>query len=473
MRRRLIGGFFLFTLAVVLLLEVPLGFSLSHNARTIALSELQNDSASLGVLVGASLGRGEMAVAMKIIARFARAENAIVVVVSNGKLEMSAGAGAAEEMAEPPTRAILRSAEAGRESGEEGSRDPDDDLLYAALPVAPASPATPGAATHPAVGAFTTVLLVAEPAAPLHRHIASEWIRLAIFGAVILAVATAAGTMFARSLTRHLGGIEASVAAFGAGSLSERAPVNRGPSELRALADTINEMAERLEELLHAQRAFVADASHQLRTPMTALRLRLENLEDTLDSTQRTELAPAIAEADRLSRVVDGLLALARTDGTRPTREEIDVSAALRERADAWSALAEERHVTLSCKAMAAAGSVSALRALACAGHIEQVLDNLLANALDATPAGGSVQLGASRIGGQVEIHVIDSGPGMTSSDRTRAFDRFWRPEGAHHEGSGLGLAIVAQLVRVSGGTAWLDVSESGGVDAIVRLEAC
>jgi signal transduction histidine kinase len=233
-------------------------------------------------------------------------------------------------------------------------------------------------------------------------------------------------------------------------------------------------MADRLEELLRTQRTFVADASHQLRTPLTALRLRLENLEDELDPEQGQDLTPALAEADRLSRVVDGLLSLARTEGTRPVREPVDIGAALRDRVDAWSALAEERHVRLSDE-WAARGAVErpALTALVCPGHIEQVLDNLLSNALDATPPGGAVSLGAERVDGTIEIHVVDTGPGMTAADRTRAFDRFWRPEGARHEGSGLGLAIVAQLVRVSGGTTWLDPADGGGVDAVVRLEAC
>ena len=111
------------------------------------------------------------------------------------------------------------------------------------------------------------------------------------------------------------------------------------------------------------------------------------------------------------------------------------------------------------------------MKALACPGYLEQVLDNLLANALDATPEGGSVSLGSERVGDDIQIHVVDTGPGMSAANRARAFDRFWRPEGASHEGTGLGLAIVAQLVRVSGGSAWLEAAEGGGVDAVVRLE--
>lgn len=471
MRRRLLAGFLLFALVVMVLLEVPLGLSLASNAKSTALSELEDDGSSLGLLVGAALGRGDTAEAVALVAKFAHEENAIVLVVANGKLALAAGSGAAEEMADSTTRRILTSAEAGRAAGEEGSRDPDDDLLYAALPIALKAPTASGAST-PAAGSFG-VLLIAQAAGPLHARIAHDWIKLAAFGAVMLAVAAAVGTLLARSLTKSLAGIESAVAAFGAGEFSQRAPQNRGPAELKALAATVNEMAERLEELLGTQRAFVADASHQLRTPMTALRLRLENLEGTLGPDASGDLAPALAEADRLSRVVDGLLSLARTDGARPQREPIDIGSAVQDRVEAWSALAEERHVTLSDGLDRAQPGTPRLTALACPGHIEQVLDNLLSNALDATPSGGTVSLRASRSGPDVEIHVADTGPGMSAADRARAFDRFWRTEGAQHDGTGLGLAIVAQLVRVSGGTTWLDVDEAGGVDAVVRLEAC
>lgn len=163
------------------------------------------------------------------------------------------------------------------------------------------------------------------------------------------------------------------------------------------LGETFNEMAERLEELVHTQRAFLADASHQLRTPLTALHLRLENLEDTLEDEQQADLTAALAEADRLSRIVDGLLTLARTEGgVRPVRERVDVKDVLLDRADAWSALAEERQVALTCELPAAADQQGPiLMALGCPGHLEQILDNFLANALEATPAAGSVILRA------------------------------------------------------------------------------
>jgi signal transduction histidine kinase len=437
------------------------------------MSEVQRDASSLAVLVAAGLSHGGGSGLQLVVNQFARADGAVVAVVLAGHVLAAAGSGVVEELSDARTKAIIRSAAAGHTSGEEGSNDPDDDFLYVALPVAISAPGPSGSSSlsH----GSDVVLLVAESAAPLHSRIRNHWITLTLFGIGVLAVATALGTVLARSLTRPLEGIEAAVAAVGAGRLSERVPIGRGPAELNALGETVNEMADRLEELVHTQRAFLADASHQLRTPLTALRLRLENLEDTLDPEQRADLTPALAEADRLSRIVDGLLTLARTEGgVRPARESVDVEAALRDRAEAWGALAEERQVALACRSPAASGPhAPVIRVLACPGHFEQVLDNLLANALEVTPCGGSVSLQAVRVGKSIDVHVIDDGPGMSPGDRARAFDRFWRREGAPHGGSGLGLAIVAQLARMSGGTAWLDASPTGGIDAVVRLEAC
>ena len=470
MRRRLLAAFFLFALVLVVALEVPLGLSLARNERATSMSELQSDASSLAVLVSAGLNREGGHGLQLVVNQFARSDGAVVAVVSNGQALAAAGRGALEELRDARTEAIIKVAASGHTSGEEGSDDPDDDFLYVALPVAAPGAGGLSSAKH----GPDVVLLVAEPAAPLHARIRSHWITLALFGIGMVALATALGTVLARSLTRPLEGIEAAVAAVGAGRLSERVPVGRGPAELHTLGETVNEMAERLEELVHTQRAFLADASHQLRTPLTALHLRLENLEDTLEDEQQADLTAALAEADRLSRIVDGLLTLARTEGgVRPTREPVDVKGVLRDRADAWSALAEERQVALTCELPVALDQPGPnFMALGCPGHLEQILDNFLANALEATPAAGKVVLLAVPTGDAIEVHVIDDGPGMSPADRTRAFDRFWRQEGAPHGGSGLGLAIVAQLARMSGGTTWLDASPTGGIDAVVRLEA-
>jgi signal transduction histidine kinase len=222
-------------------------------------------------------------------------------------------------------------------------------------------------------------------------------------------------------------------------------------------------MVAKLDALVRSQESFVADASHQLRTPLTALRLRLENLERHVGPERRDELEGTLAELERLSRLVDSLLTLARADRAAIAPVAVDVGALVSERVEAWSALAAERRVGLEERIE----GVPAARATE--GRLEQVLDNLLANALEASPEGGTIVVSAARAGEWVELHVADEGPGMAEEDRGRAFDRFWRADGSG-EGFGLGLAIVQRLVAGDGGAIELRESPSGGLDAVMLL---
>jgi signal transduction histidine kinase len=215
----------------------------------------------------------------------------------------------------------------------------------------------------------------------------------------------------------------------------------------------------KLEQLLESQQAFVADASHQLRTPLTALRLRLENLQHGLPAP---ELAGALAEVDRLARLVNGLLALARADAAALPASSLTLADAVGERLEAWSALAAERDVRL------VAGIDGDAEVRASPERLEQVLDNLIANALEAAPPASAVTISTRRARGRIELHVRDEGPGLTAEERARAFDRFWR--GRNGSGSGLGLAIVRRLVVADGGDVELLPAPGGGIDAVVRL---
>ena len=225
-----------------------------------------------------------------------------------------------------------------------------------------------------------------------------------------------------------------------------------------------NDMAARLGRLLEAQQAFVADASHQLRTPLTALRLRLENLEATMPPAAAGDLRAAAAETGRLARLVDGLLTLARAEAAPGRREVVDLAAVVADRQAAWAPLAAEQDVALTVQPGPTAPVWAA------PGAVEQVLDNLLANALRVAPVGSRVELAIRQAGGWVELHVIDQGPGMSAEQRERAFDRFWRGPVTDQEGTGLGLAIVRQLLEASGGTAELRPNPDGGLDAVARL---
>jgi signal transduction histidine kinase len=325
-------------------------------------------------------------------------------------------------------------------------------LLYVAVPVASS-------------GVVHGAVRITYPTSTVDARIRRYWLALAAIAAIVLALAAAVGLVLARSTTRPLREVEEAAEAAGGGDLTARAPVGSGPGEVRALAATFNEMVARLDQLVDSQRAFVGDASHQLRTPLTALRLRLENLEAGVDGANRDELDGALAEVDRLSRLVDGLLALARADAGAEASAPLDVRAAILERLEAWRALAEERRVRLEA---AVEGDPWARAA---PDRIEQVLDNLLSNAIDASPGDAAVEVSARGDGDWVELHVRDDGPGMSAEQRERAFDRFWRG-GSGESGSGLGLAIVRRLVVSDGGTVELRDGPSGGLDAVVRLRA-
>jgi signal transduction histidine kinase len=328
-------------------------------------------------------------------------------------------------------------------------------LLYVAVPVAS------GGTVHGAVR-------LTYPTAAVDRRVRSAWAALALVGVVVLGAVGLAGFALARWVTLPVRALEDVTGRLASGDLGAQAAVGDGPPEVRRLAEAFNEMASRLAGLLDAQRAFVTDASHELRTPLTALRLRLENLQDELAPQAQAELTGVIAEADRLSGMVDQLLALARAEAAPTRLASVDLGAVAAGRAAAVGAVAAGAGVRIVTR-IEPAGPV-----LAVAGAAEQVVDNLLANAIRVTPRGGSVELSVRHpAAGLVELHVVDQGPGLSPEERLRAFDRFWRaPASRPGEGSGLGLAIVRQLVAASRGQAELLSAAGGGVDAVVRWRA-
>ncbi|MFA9566441.1 MAG: sensor histidine kinase, partial [Acidimicrobiales bacterium] len=226
----------------------------------------------------------------------------------------------------------------------------------------------------------------------------------------------------------------------------------------------MNTMARRLDELIGAQRAFVSDASHQLRTPLTALRLRLENLETELDDeADVAEIAASIAEIQRLSELVHDLLQLARAEQAPPTTV-VDAATVASDRVETWTAVAEEQDVTIRFQGPAAPAYVSAV-----AGAIEQFLDNTLDNALHASPPGATITVQLERSADRTSITVSDQGPGLDDEQKAKALERFWRGD-VTTPGTGLGLAIAQKLVEACGGTLELEDAPGGGLAVVVSL---
>jgi signal transduction histidine kinase len=304
-------------------------------------------------------------------------------------------------------------------------------------------------------------VVLSRSTAGLEGRLRVLWMWLAVVAAAGLAAGAAAAAALARWVSQPLNSLESAAQRLGAGALDTRSQAGQGPPEVRRLARHFNAMAGRLETLVHGSRATIADVSHQLRTPLTALRLRLELLTQDADPQTAGELADAQEEISRLSRLVDGLLAVARAENVVVEPVPVSVDAVIKDRAAAWRPVAEERAVVL---AQACQGPV---RALAGAGHLEQILDNLLANALDAVPSGGRVQVSAVADGGNVRVVVADDGPGMSQAQQAQAFRRF---ASTAPGGAGLGLAIVHRLVTSNGGNAHLSDTPGGGLTVTVDL---
>ena len=218
-----------------------------------------------------------------------------------------------------------------------------------------------------------------------------------------------------------------------AGGAAEPVADDSGPPELRRLSVSFDRMAETVTGALAAQRAFVADASHQLRNPLTALRLRLSNLQGHVDSAAVDDHGAALEEAERLSELLDGLLALARTERTAPL-VEVDVDAAVGDRVEAWRPLAEHTGLRLELDGQ------PGLTVSAPVGAVETVLDAVLDNAVKFSSAGDAITVHTARHDGRVEISVRDTGPGLGPDELERATDRFWRsPSQSNVDGLGAG----------------------------------
>jgi signal transduction histidine kinase len=460
--RRLLATTLGLTVVVLLVLVVPFARTFREREEEDLLARVERDAVAIAFFVedeldplatDAGIDLGAVAAGYE-----ARTGGRVVIVDATGTAVAdsdppSGEAGVGRDFSTRPefARALAGEVDAGiRRSDTLGAS-----FVFVAVPVASG-------------GEVDGAVRITYPTAAVDDRVQRQWALLGGLSAVTLVTAAVLAVVLGRSVTRPLRGLQDDAAALGAGDLSRRARPDDGPPEVRALAGAFNRMASRLEELVTAQDHFVADASHELRTPLTALRLRLEALEpgDDVDA--------ALAEVARMARLVDGLLALARAD--RPdagSARAVDLAAFVEERREAWEPLAADADVQLE------AAATTAGAALANPDRFAQVVDNLVANAIDASPAGSTVRLVALADGEAVEVHVVDQGPGLPAADRERAFDRFWRASatrsGAGDDrrprfgGSGLGLAIVRKLVVADGGDVRLDEADGGGVDAVVR----
>jgi signal transduction histidine kinase len=187
------------------------------------------------------------------------------------------------------------------------------------------------------------------------------------------------------------------------------------------------------------------------------------------DEFVKEDVEQATAEVVRMSRLVNDLLVLARAEAKVTAAEPLPLGDVLEERLAVWRPAADERGVSIALR-----GSADGrLLVLASPGHLDQVLDNVLSNALEVSPDGATITVHAESKGDQVVLKVMDQGPGMSEAEKSRAFDRFWRGQGlTGRSGSGLGLAVVRQLVTDDGGTVELQDAPGSGLCVAISLRA-
>ncbi|ARP72674.1 sensor histidine kinase [Streptomyces pluripotens] len=294
-------------------------------------------------------------------------------------------------------------------------------------------------------GDVVAVVVTDSPTGQLRSRILSGWLFIGAGEIAAMLLAVGAALRLTGWVLRPVRLLDATTHDIATGRLKSRVAVAEGPPELRRLARSFNEMADHVEDVLEQQRAFVADASHQLRNPLSALLLRIELLALELPEGNE-EIASVRTEGKRLAQVLDDLLGLALAEHAEADLGLTDVGALAEERVAAWAPVAEAKGVRLT-------GDCPPTTAWADATTLSSALDAVIDNAVKFTPGGGTVQVAVSSKADTSAIVVIDTGPGLTDEELTRVGDRFWR-SGRHQnvKGSGLGLSITRALLAAGGG---------------------
>ena len=312
-------------------------------------------------------------------------------------------------------------------------------------------------------GDVVAVVVTESPTDSMRSSTLRGWLVIGAgeFAAMLLAVGAA--LRLTGWVLRPVRVLDATTHDIATGRLKSRVAPSGGPPELRRLARSFNEMADNVEDVLEQQRAFVADASHQLRNPLAALLLRIELLAFELPEGNE-EIASVRTEGKRLAQVLDDLLDLALAEHTEADLRLTDIGELVTERVGAWRPVADEKGVRLAEDCPAVTGWADPVA-------LSSALDAVIDNALKFTPAGEEVRVSVARDGEFTEIVVADRGPGLREDELARIGDRFWR-SGRHQnvKGSGLGLSITRALLAAGGGSIAYASHEPHGLRVTVTV---
>jgi signal transduction histidine kinase len=440
---------------VLLLALIALGVPLAVSLRDRVDAEVKGQARSQADVVAASaseLIEPPRPAGLRKLARVSAesVRGRVIVVDRRGRLVAdSAGAPVGRGYADrPEVRAALRG------HGEQITRKSETlgaEILATSAPVL----------SH---GRVDGAVRVTQSVAAVHSAVRSAILDLAALAGVVLALGLLAGAVVAQQIARPIRRLDRAARGVAAGELEASVAVE-GSSEQRSLARAFNEMTARIRRTLRGQRDFVADASHQLRTPLTGLRLRLEGLSERFRGEDGTseDLAAALGEVDRLTLIVEELLVLSRAGEHELPAEEVDLADAAGRAAERWRQAARERSVELEVRR-----STDAAHAR-CARHdLDRSLDALVENAILYSSPGAAVTIAAFRGG----VEVLDRGPGLEPGEEEAVFERFRRGSAGRRlpGGTGLGLPIARELIRQWEGEVTLARREGGGTRAAIEF---
>lgn len=296
-------------------------------------------------------------------------------------------------------------------------------------------------------------LRLSVPESAIEEQVRALVFALAMVLLGVLVLAIVISWLIARALNRPLKKLVVGAHQVGQDPRARVGDIN-GPPEIQDVADALDDTAGALDRMIENSRVVAAEASHQIRTPLAALRLRLENLLESTPADGQQDAQAAIDEVDRLTRRVDQVMALTTAvEGSQ--REVVDVGQASHQRVLDWQMLASDRSVELHCTYVTALVSAPI-------GSVERILDELVSNAM--TYASTRVDVHVTVQDDNVVLSVGDDGPGISQADRAHIFERFARGSNAAPGGSGLGLALVAQAVAASDGQVTIAEAASGTV---------
>jgi signal transduction histidine kinase len=450
-----VSAFAYVSVTIIVALTIPLAITLDRRAR----AELERESLVRAGTIAQDVGAENLAPDRRrtlrtIVSRAAeQADGRVIVVDASGSLIAdSQGPATGVIYATPQRPEIFSAMKDIPTSVIRFSQDLGVDIMATAVPIVDES----SGANAAVVGAVRITQSMDQVNAAVRR------VRLGVIGIGVGGLLAGLVLAFALSgsLARPLGRLADVAHRFGSGDLAARAGDIRGPDEVEQLATSFDQMAERVQATMQAQREFAANASHQLRTPLTGMKLRLESaIAETDDEDIRSELVQTEAEVDRLSAIVDRLLTTASRTEVRPAGA-IDLASVATHAVDRWDVAARRARTELVADVASAPASVDPR-------DVEQIIDNLLSNAIAYAP--GRVEVNTGLVDGRAFVSVRDHGPGIAQRDLPHVTERFYRGEAPRTAGSGLGLAIVQELVQHADGVVVITQPLGGGTRVEIR----